>query len=386
MSALPSDRSVKPSRRGTADATSALVETPRKIHPGLSAHLARLFPAHHIATVEPLAPDTGATSGASAKAAGYGLPVRIVLAGSDGSIELVWRVASANEFGHDRRADRAANLVLAFDDFERIPDHVRALDVGAIQDDGSLVSIGRGEFYLLTTFARGTIYADDLRRIARERVAREDDLSRAAALASYLAKLHVPIADRQRYRRAIRDLVGHGEGIFGIVDGYPAATPGLSQQQLRALEQRCTQWRWRLRTREDRLTRTHGDFHPFNVVFDGERFTLLDASRGSCGDPADDVTAMAINYILFALDAPDAWAHGLGPLWQRFWDTYSRERPDEALTEVAPPFFAWRALVVCNPRFYPHLGATGRAALIRFAEIALDAGRLDPARAAELFR
>jgi len=33
---------------------------------------------------------------------------------------------------HDRRADRAAQALLAFDDFAAIPHHIAALDVGAI--------------------------------------------------------------------------------------------------------------------------------------------------------------------------------------------------------------------------------------------------------------
>jgi hypothetical protein len=117
------------------------------------------------------------------------------------------------------------------------------------------------------------------------------DLGRATALARFLAELHIPIAEPLRYRRAIRDLVGSGEGIYGIVDGYPPDVRGVDAERLQGIEHCCATWRWRLRGREPRLARTHGDFHPFNVVFgEGLHFTLLDASRGGCGDPADDVT------------------------------------------------------------------------------------------------
>jgi hypothetical protein len=362
------------------------VATPSPIVPGLRAHLARLYPEHRIAALEPLAPDTGATAAATSKAAGYGFPVRIVLEGPGDRVDLVWRVAGRDEFGHDRRADRAANQLLAFDDFTHIPQHIRAIDVGAIRDDGTLVSIGAGELYLITTYAPGTIYAEDLRRVARDGSAGTDDVARAESLARYLARLHVPIADPRRYRRAIRDLVGHGEGVFGMIDGYPEDVPGAPAELLRAIESRCLDWRWRLRAREQRLARIHGDFHPFNIVFDGERFTALDASRGTCGDPADDVTALSINYLLFALDTQAAWPRGLGVLWRRFWAEYLRARPDAELTAVAPPFFAWRALVVCNPRFYPRLGSHGRAALLALARYALDRGVLEPDAAEELFR
>jgi hypothetical protein len=354
----------------------------------LEDHLAHLYPAYRIVEREPLGPDAGATRGSTTKAAGYGRPLRIVLEDANGKqLELVWRVGTANEFGHDRRADRAANALLAFEDFVHIPQHIVALDVGAIGRDGKLVSLrDAGELYLLTNFARGSLYAADLRELARTGVASERDLARAKALGSYLARLHVPLSDPARYRRAIRDLVGHGEGIFGMIDGYPPDVPGASPARLHAIELRCVEWRWRLRHHEGRLARTHGDFHPFNIVFtDDTQFTLLDASRGTCGDPADDVVALAINYLLFAIDAPSAWAGGLGKLWHALWRTYAAERPDASLLACVPPYLAWRALVVCNPVFYPELSAEGRAALLGLVEASLEAKHFDPKWADELF-
>jgi aminoglycoside phosphotransferase (APT) family kinase protein len=348
----------------------------------LRSHLARLFPGSEIVSIEPLAPDTGATAGATTKAVGYGEPVRIELALPDGEHrELVWRTASANEYGHDRRADRVANLIQAYDDFAATPAHVAAIDVGLIRD-GELMSLhGAVEPYLITSYARGSIYASDLRRIGAQRRAGDADLARLDALARYLVDVHVPISDGAvRYRRAIRDLIGSGEGIYGVVDGYPAHA-----NRLREIEEACATWRWRLRDRHDRLTRTHGDFHPFNVVFDGTRPTVLDASRGACGDPADDVTAMAINFLLFAIDEPAAWPHGLGVLWRRWWTAYLAARPDRELLAVAPPFFAWRTLVVCNPKFYPRLSDAGRDKLLRFASDVLAAHVLDPECAEDLF-
>jgi len=354
----------------------------------LRDHLSRLYPGARVLSIEPLDPDGGATAGATTKAAGYGLPVRIAI--SDGGVrrELVWRVASANPFGHDRRADRAAAMVQAFDDFGQIPAHVRALDLGVIRANGELVSTRDAtEHYLITTYAPGTIYAHDLRRIAGERIATPRDVERVDVLARYLAALHTPISPPgTRYRRAIRDLVGTGEGIFGIIDGYPDDVPGAPASRLREIEARCVEWRWRLRDRDARLTRTHGDFHPFNIVFDGETPTLLDASRGGCGDPADDVTALAVNFVLFALDAPASWGHGLGVLWRHLWHRYLAERSDLGLLEVAPPFFAWRALVVANPAFYPRMTARARDKLLGFATDLLDEHALDPSWAEELFR
>ncbi len=355
---------------------------------GLRALLARRYPTLHVQRIEPLAPDTGATKDTAKKAEGYGRPVRVRLGGRGGAtLDLVWRVATANPFGHDRRSDRAAATLLAHDDFAAIPQHIRAVDVGAVARDGQLVSLPSDcELYLLTEYVEGTIYADDLRRIARDGIATEQDVARVEALATYLAALHVPLTRPNAYRRAIRDLVGDGEGIFGIIDGYPDGTPAAPPERLRAIEEQCASWRWRLRDRDDRLVRTHGDFHPFNIVFDGDDFRLLDASRGTCGDAADDLTALAVNFVLFALEHPTSWERGLGVLWHRLWQTYCGARPDPELLAVAPPYFAWRALVVCNPRFYPDLDARARDAMLGLATRMLDTARLDLAWPAELMR
>jgi len=227
----------------------------------------------------------------------------------------------------------------------------------------------------------------DRRRCRRDRA----DHARVESLARYLAALHVPLAAPLRYRRAIRDLVGSGEGIFGIVDGYPDDTPGASRGRIRDIERRCVLWRERLHGSEHRAARIHGDFHPFNIVFDATGgLVLLDASRGTCSDHADDVTALAVNFIAFALDhrqgdRPTGW-QGLGPLWHRFWQTYLAARPDPELLAVTPPFFAWRALVVCNPRFYPGFSAEARSALLGLVECALETHHLDPQWADEPFR
>jgi len=369
---------------GTPNAVDADVQTT----PNLRAHFARLFPGEEVVAIEPLAPDTGARADATEKAAGYGLPVRVVLARGTERRELVWRTASANAFGHDRRADRAAGIVQSFEDFSRMPRHVEPVDVGFVAKTGDLVSIRDcNEAYLVTAYAPGTIYANDLRALAARGHVIDRDLERVDVLARYLAELHTPLTDGGiRYTRAIRDLVGSGEGIYGIVDGYPDNVPGANADRLRTLEEHCAEWRWRLRGREDRLTRTHGDFHPFNIVFgEGGAVTLLDASRGGYGDPADDLTALAINFLLFAVETPAAWKQGFGVLWHRWWTEYAALRDDPDLLAVAPPFLAWRTLVVCNPTFYPKLSGSARDRLLCFCEDVLAEHYLDPAWAQELF-
>lgn len=348
-----------------------------------------VLPDARVEEVTPLGPDSGPGHDATEKAAGYGVPRRITVVRSDGATQrLVLHTSTANAFGHDRRSDRAAEMLLAFDTFGSIPAHVEVVDVGSLTRDGRFLSLrDAGEFYLLTTYAEGDVYATDLRRIAKERRARPEDLSRCEALARYLVALHgAKGAQPGSYRRAVRDLVGHGEGIFGLIDGYPDDVPGAPPARLQAIERRCVEWRWKLRGRDQRLARTHGDFHPFNILFDeASRLTLLDTSRGSQGDPADDVTCLAINYVFFALDAPGAWQGGLRALWQRFWEVYLGWSGSAGVLDAAAPFLAWRALVLANPGWYPAVTSRARDALLTLVERALDAPRFDPADAERLF-
>ena len=336
-----------------------------------------------LVSAEPLTADRAETE---LKHIGYGEPVllRYRAGGEEG--RLVLRTMAPNWFGHDRRADRASLALLAADTFAGIPDHLRALDVGWIGEDGRLVSLaGAGEFYLLTTYVDGDLYAHDLRDVEARGSASQTDRHRARALATWLAALHArPLqGPRELYVRAIRDLLGSGEGIFGICDGYPEGGP-IPAARLEGIERRCLAWRWRLRGRAHRLRRTHGDFHPYNVLFrKGDDFSVVDASRGCAGDPADDIAAMSINYVLGGVLAPKSWPRGTKVLWDTFWSTYLAATGDDELLDVVAPFLAWRALVVASPVWYPDVPLLARDAILSFAESALDARRFDPAAASE---
>ena len=128
---------------------------------GLRALVSSLFPGAAIEKVAVLGPDVA--EGDTEKVEGYGRPIRVTVHEPAGwRREIVFRTATPNDFGHDRRADRAEGLLLANDLFAQIPDHVQALDVGAIAADGRLVSLrGTGEFYLVTEWAQGALYFID---------------------------------------------------------------------------------------------------------------------------------------------------------------------------------------------------------------------------------
>jgi len=325
--------------------------------------------------------------GATAKGAGYGAPLRLEVRHRGVIKFLCLHSATANPFGHERRADRAAEMLVAADTFALLPRHTRVLDVGAYRGEGFVSLHDTGEFYLLTEYAEGQPYAGDLRRIARTGKLLPKDVERADRLVRYLVGIHASsLVDASLYTRSTRDLLGSGEGIFGIVDGYPQPTEGIDGTRLQRIETECLEWRWRLKHRSHRLVRIHGDFHPFNVLFEEDSsLHLLDASRGSAGDAADDVAAMVVNYIFFAGFDVNLWRTTFQHLWRRFWSYYLRQSKDSELLEVVAPYLAWRCLVLANPVWYPDMPSAHRARLFDFIDATLASPRFDPEQAQSVF-
>src|SRR5262249_38394713 len=191
-----------------------------EIPSGLRAYVERHFGAT-VERAEILAPDAGGQT--TAKVVGYGAPVRLWLRAGDGTQrQCVLHTVRATAFGQERRSDRAQQQLLAWDTYPLVPRQAAALDVGAVNRDGTLVSLADAqELYLVTEWAQGTMYADDLRRLAHGGPLRELDVERTRALARYLARLHERLTpDRVTWERCLRDTVGNGEGLFGIADAY----------------------------------------------------------------------------------------------------------------------------------------------------------------------
>jgi hypothetical protein len=316
------------------------------------------------------------------KGYGYGVPLRVDYEAGGAPARAVIESVRPGPFGHEHMADRAQQLLWAHDAFGRLPRHVRSLDVGAVRASGELLPLGNAEeLFMLAEFIDGREYADDLIRLRAGEPLRPLDRERADALADYLAGVHAAKGGEPGlYLRRVRELVGHGECIFGVCDSYPADGP-VRLERLREIEKRCVDWRWKLRGRAQRLRQVHGDFHPWNIMFrDGADFSVLDRSRGEWGEPADDVTCLAMNYLFFSLQRSGRLEGPLRELWLRFWTRYLERTGDRELLEVAAPFFAFRALVMANPLWYPTLAPQLREALLRFAESVLAAERFAPER------
>jgi aminoglycoside phosphotransferase (APT) family kinase protein len=332
--------------------------------------------------------------GRDPKALGYGTPLEVECMVSGAPRQLVLsRTRPTQGFSHDYPADRAWQALYGHIAYNGFPRHVQSLDVGFARASGALVSAADAvEFFQVVEKAPGRLYRLDLERLLDEPVT-PLDLARAEKLARFLADAHAVKRDEPTlYARRIRELIGHGECLMGILDSYPHPYAPLPAATCEAIERAMVTWRWRLRERAGRLACVHGDFHPWNLLFsEGTDFAVLDRSRGEWGEPADDVSALAINYLFFGLrrGASEGVATVAPPfdrLFARFLETYLASSGDREILEVLPPFFAFRALVIANPRWYPTLAETTRAALLAFARRMAEGSTFDPTRVGELVR
>ena len=315
------------------------------------------------------------------KGYGYGIPLRVDYELDGTARRAVIESVRPGPFGHEHMADRAQLLLWAHHAFGALPRHVASLDVGAVRESGELVPLGNAEeLFMLAEFVEGHEYADDLLKIRSSGESASLDLARADALCDYLVEIHrLKGTDPGLYVRRIRELVGHGECIFGVSDSYPGKF-----DVLKNIELQCVEWRWKLRGRTHRLRQVHGDFHPWNIMFrEGADFSVLDRSRGEWGDAADDVACLSLNYLFFSLQRSGRLEGGFERLWRRFWQRYLERSGDAELLEVVAPFLAFRGLVMANPLWYPALKAEIRDRMLAFVTRVLEEPRFDPARASE---
>jgi aminoglycoside phosphotransferase (APT) family kinase protein len=150
------------------------------------------------------------------------------------------------------------------------------------------------------------------------------------------------------------------------------------------MERLCITWRWRLKQFSHRLRQVHGDFHPWNILFQsGASFHVLDRSRGEYGDPADDVASLTLNYVFSSLQRSGRLEGGLETLFRRFWQRYLEQSGDQEILDVIAPFYAFRGLVMASPVWYPGLSPSVRQKLLALIRAVLEAKRFDPERVNE---
>jgi hypothetical protein len=318
-----------------------------------------------VAGIEPLGEDD------SVKGFGYGAPTRVLLDGAPVESAVI-HFAGSHGFGHDTLADHAVEALVPYETFNSLRGHVPALDVGIVDGEGELRSLREvRDFFWVTGWAGGALYHKDLDRILRTGELTVVDEARAETLANTLADIHADRHDDpERYTRRTRELVGGNECIAGLLDSYDAYDLGgySTPAEMRRIEHLCVDWRSRLKWREHRLCRVHGDFHPWNILFEKHgALSLLDRSRGEWGEPADDVAALAINYLFYGMRRGERAFDGpFALLWRRFFSRYLDRTDDRELAEVIAPYLAWRGLVVASPLWYPDIDVAVRRRLFRF--------------------
>ncbi|MDI6805687.1 MAG: phosphotransferase [Candidatus Bathyarchaeia archaeon] len=315
------------------------------------------------------------------KGFGYGVPYVVEFMVNGVTKRAVLETMRSEGFGHDYFSDRAQVLLWQHSTFNKLPRHVRSLDVGAftVKGDGLKSLSDCGEFFILTELVDGKLYHFDLDRLKENEQLNELDKQRCLALSDYLVEIHKVKRDAPwLYVRRARELVGHGECIMGLLDSYPSELDFVNESKLIDIERDCVIWRWRLKRKAHRLSQVHGDFHPWNVMFrEGTDFTVLDRSRGEWGEPADDVTAMTINYIFYSLQKYGELTGVFEHLFHLFWKNYLEKTGDWEILEVVQPFYAWRGLVVASPIWYPNLSKDVRIKLLNFVRNVLQFERFN---------
>ena len=188
-----------------------------------------------------------------------------------------------------------------------------------------------------------------LRRLAGEGLAQEHEIALFRSLARSLVRLHLPTVDppepSRSYGASLLETIAGPRGVLALLDSLPPEPcPEHDPRRLQALERRFLAWRWRLRPRSERLRQVHRELRLEQVVVPQSGEVVLLSAGLTLGDPALDVSAVAVALLALGAGDPLCWPDGYRLLADAFWSTYLADSGDHELLDVAPPFLAWRAL------------------------------------------
>ncbi len=325
---------------------------------------------------------------------GTGYKIKFQIESAKGKIrEIVIRTLMPEGFSHDFVSDRAKVFVTQHEMAQHIPGHVRSYDVSGYTKGGKLISIGDAvEFFQAVEVAYGRSYSEDFQRIKESGKLEKGDIEKAKQLSDYLVDLHSTKfkgsaeASKSLRRRHSRDALGHGEMMIGVIDTYPDDFKFITKQGLTDLICKAAAFREKIKDVPFTPCRMHGDFHPGNIIFKGKKIALLDASREEFGDPADDVTTMAINYIWFAVMQNGSFGGPFADLFNAFWDGYFWKVDGSHILRTAGIYFAFRGVVVAHPVFYQAQSDEVRKKMVNFMSNVLGADAFDVSKINEYLR
>lgn len=269
----------------------------------------------------------------------------------------ILKTLKGERFGHDYPSDRASVLIRALMDYNLLPRHVKVLNVGSIQNNGKLLSIGNpNDFFIVMEEGKGKDYWNDLDNIREEGVLKGENKERVKTLAKYLAEIHSINYNGDNgdhlYRRVVRDFVGHGELTMGVIDTFPDNLEFVDRKDLVKIVKKMVEWWDKIKDEHHRLRTIHGDFYPGNIWFNDGELVVLDRSRFRYGEPADDTTCLTMNFINYSVLSFGELRDPFKELVELFFKEYFNKRNDSEMFKVSPLFFAFRGLVCIHPMFY----------------------------------